>query len=322
MTAKKVSQKRKKKVQKKVNWGSSDAFYLRRSLAHVQQKLNRIAELSPRLEVEAPELTLSELVARLRKRKKQLVKEIAKTNRKSKKNMWTGFTFRPQTWESHLSGLNIIYKPFPGGVLAPMCSYHSGSSSKPRIDPYAYQRSWLNHGSTADYAVDDHYFDQYTTFLFDAELNDDAAWYRDDNPDWIEWGTEIGYSIRWPVMQKCSAIVTVEVSIRVISEFTNAADDGGSGFHSIAFAHTDPSGNWPAGVADVSSLQDIVLQLNSSGHYDSDWQKYTISFEVNRDVSAGLAVLLVTHLRAQDGKVETYGQWLASPRADYSFGPA
>jgi len=326
MTIKEVPRRNKRKAPKTVKWGGSDVFYLRRSLANVQRKLDRIPELLPKLVVEAPDLKPDKLIARIRKRKLQLIKEIAAAQRKAKKSYWMSPIPRPMGAESghfyhQRSAEWFREKPFPGENIMQKCVYPSGHTSEKWINRYDYGRSWLNHDSTASYGVDDQYFGQYATILFNAELNDDAAWYRDDNPDWIEWGTEVGYYIPALFFRACDAMVTIEVSIRVISEFTNAADDGGSGFHSVAFAHTNPDGSWPAAICDVPSIQDIVLQLNNTGHYDSGWLTYRSSFEVKAKKRAGLALLFITHLSAQDGTVSTYGQWLTSPREYYSFSP-
>ena len=75
MTTKRVST-RKAEAIKTVKWESSDTFYMKRSLAHIQRKLDRISELSHRLEVEAPDLTTAELITRLKKKKQRLIKKI------------------------------------------------------------------------------------------------------------------------------------------------------------------------------------------------------------------------------------------------------
>jgi hypothetical protein len=319
MAAKKKVSTSQGKTKKTVKWGSSDAFYLRRSLAHVQRKLSRFNEIAPRLAVEVPDLPADELIKRIKKRKIQLVKEIAAAERKSKKKQWSGAIPLPYgsggPWHVPPEFLERVYKPWPEGIMR-KCLFFGGYTKPAYLKDQAYRRSWLNHDSTASYTPDDHYFDNYATILFRGELNDDASIWRDDNPDWIEWGTESGYYIPAP---ECDAIVSLEVSIRVISEFTNAADDGGSGFHSVAFAHTDANGNWPGDICDVTSIQSIMLELGNTGHYDSDWQTFRFSFNVKGGATPGLGMLLVTHLSAQDGKVESLGQWLISQRVYYSF---
>ena len=83
MKAKKAeSRSRLAKPPKAIKWKSSEVYHLRRNLAHVQSKLNRIHLLGPRLAVEAPELQVGDLISRLRRRKKELIKKISEEDKK------------------------------------------------------------------------------------------------------------------------------------------------------------------------------------------------------------------------------------------------
>jgi hypothetical protein len=158
-------------------------------------------------------------------------------------------------------------------------------------------------------------FAQMSQFIFRASLDDDAEWYRDDSPDWVWWGTQTGY--RFPAPD-CDAILRCGIGVKVMGEFTNAADDGGSGFHSVAFAQTDPNGQLPDAL-DLPSIQWVLLNLSGSGHYDSGWQAFSFDVLTKRHVSPHIHALLVTQLTAQDGLVEFLGNWLVTDTVVFTY---
>ena len=305
-TKKESVRNRKQRKEEPVKWESThdDAFYLKRSLANVQNKINRMGELIPRLALDASDLTPEKLLARMKASKKEFQRRVSRAEKKTKKTHWPGamripypFDIWKRPWDERPFDFG---KP---GKLQP-CSYPSGMSYWRWLTEYAYDVSWINHDSTMLYSVDSQYWESHATILFGAELDDDAAMLRDDNPDWAEWGSEVGFRI--PNI-KCRGAITVSLWIRLVTSFTNAADDGGTCFHSVAFAHTDPSGHFQ-GVY-VPSVQEILKDFNGTGNYDSGWLKYSMTFDVLAGTRPRVAVLFVTHLSAQDGTVTAVGQW-------------
>jgi len=320
MVTKKTARTKKKEKENSVNWEGAydDEFHLRRSLGHLQEKINRMGELIPRLAIDSPDLTPETLLTRMKERKKKLLQKVTSVERKTKKRHWSGAVLRPQA----IGGLMDWWreKPPPGGKpgIEPSCFYGSGHSHARTLVWDAYEESWINHDSSKLYGVDSQYWDEHATILFSGKLNDDASLIRDDNPDWVEWGTEVRFYMQRP---NCDATITVDLSIRLLSGFTNAADDGGSCFHSIAFAHTDPMGHWPDSVY-VPSVQEIIVEFTGNDSYDSGWRNYSIRFDVRKGRRPRIAVLFITHLSAQDGTVTAVGQWNHSHAANYQFSPA
>lgn len=190
---------------KAIKWRSSEVFHLRSMLAHVQSKLDRIHVLGPRLAVEAPEMQVGDLISRLRERKNELIEKISEEDEKIlKKRSGSGGVpkggggdYAAERWfpppegmekwlESKMDSWEGKPPPFFGaGVVAPEYFSHR-----------RYQKLRLNHKSCASYYA----FCVWSPhgFSFEASLRDDAAWYRDDNPDSASWGSETGYIIPPP----------------------------------------------------------------------------------------------------------------------------
>ena len=309
---------------KAIKWRSSEVFHLRSMLAHVQSKLDRIHVLGPRLAVEAPEMQVGDLISRLRERKKELITKITQEDKKILKKPRSGGSFKQARSEGR-----EFWPPPPELIDAWLRSRMDSLAGKPPPLPFVsgfvapayfrervYRKLRLNHKSEASYHVDGTGFQQDPMFWFRAKLHDDAAWYRDDNPDSASWGSETAYIIPAPDQD---AIVHLNVSVWLVSDFSNAADDGGSLCHSVAMGHTDPDGNWPGPYSDVESNQVVLLAVKKTDVYYSGWRTFSFAFETKRDVSPAIIVLFVTHLSAQDGQVDAGGRWHVSPEAYYYF---
>jgi hypothetical protein len=324
MKAKKTeSRSRLAKPPKAIKWKSSEVYHLRSMLAHVQSKLDRIHVLGPRLAVEAPEMPVGDLISRLRKRKKELIKKISEEDEKTLKKPRSGGSFKqggsagrhvwlppPDLMDAWLrskmdtlEGKTII--PFSGGVVEPAYFSHR-----------RYQKLRLHHKSCATY----HAFEisRYPHgFSFEASLRDDAAWHRDDNPDSASWGSQTGYSIPPP---DHDAVVHLNVSVELYSKFTNAADDGGLLVNSVVIEHTNPAGHWPGSLNwEVEPNQVVFLSTKKTGSYDSGPRTFHFDLETKQGASQKIAILLVTHLSAQDGRVDVDGLWWVSSQVYYYF---
>jgi len=322
MGTKKSARTKKNEEENSVKWEGAhdDAFHLRRALGHLQKKINRMGEQIPRIALDAPDLTPETLLARMKAHKKELLRKVTTVERKTKKMQWSGAVLRPQAFGGPMDwwrGQPQLGRK-PGIDLDPACFYASGSAHARSLNLEAYEESWINHDSKRSYDVDPQYWGQYATIMFRGELDDDASWIRNDNPDWTEWGTEVRFYMQRP---NCNATITVDLSIRLVSGFTNAADDGGSCFHSVAFTHTDPMGHWPDSVY-VPSVQEMIVEFTDTDSYDSGWRNYSIRFDVAKGRRPRIAVLFVTHLSAQDGTVTAVGQWVHSPTTYYQYSPS
>ena len=314
---------------KAIKWRSSDVYHLRRNLAHVQSKLDRIHLLAPRLAVEAPEMQVADLISRLRQRKKELMKKISEENKKTLKKPRTGGVFKqggsadrefwlppPDLWDLWLrSKMDSLAgkRPFP-----PL-AWSSGFVEPKYWREKAYEKLRLNHNSDADYHAG--FGLEPDLFDFRAELTDDAAIYRDDNPDRASWGSELIYTFPPP---EADAILHVSFSISVGGTFTNAADDGGHLVHSVVINHTDPDGNWPPwpiGIyAEVEPNQVVFLSIKEDDFYSSSGPgSFDLAFEAKRGREPAIFILFVTHLSAQDGLVETDGRWYVPAQMQYYF---
>jgi hypothetical protein len=317
------------KPPKAIKWRSSEVYHLRSMLAHVQSKLDRIHVLGPRLAVEAPEMQVGDLISRLRKRKKQLIKKISEEDKKTLKKPRTGGSFKqggsagrefwlppPDLWDLWLrSKMDSLAGKGPFPPLA----WSSGFVEPKYWREKAYEKLRLNHNSDADY--DAGFGLERDCFYFRAELTDDAAILRDDNPDRASWGSELIYTFPPP---EADAVLHVSFSISVGCNFTNAADDGGHLVHSVVINHTDPDGNWPPwpiGIyAEVEPNQVVFLSTKEDGFYSSSGPgRFDLAFEAKLGREPAIFILFVTHLSAQDGLVESDGSWYVPAQMKYHY---
>lgn len=307
---------------KAVQWRSSEVFHLRSMLAHVQSKLDRIHVLGPRLAAEAPEMQVSDLITRLRKRKKELIKKISEEDKKIlNKRPESGGIFKDGKYhvEYYLPPLEGTEKWLESRMdswkYTPPYFFGAGCVEPAYFKKLSYRKLRLHHKSKASYQVWPVGPGQYADFWFRAKLNDDAAWYRDDNPDSASWGSETAYFIPAPDRD---AIVHLSFWVYLSCNFVNAADDGGRLCHSVSMEHTDPDGHWSGLYSEVESSQVVFIQEKKTDNY-SHWRTFRLAFETKRDISPAVCVLFLTNLSAQDGKVDTAGRWIASPELHYFF---
>ena len=320
------------KPPKAIKWRSSEVYHLRSMLAHVQSKLDRIHLLGPRLAVEAPEMQVGDLISRLRKRKKELIKKISEEDKKILKR-------RPKSGGVPKGGGGDyeaeLYIPPPEDMEAWLRSKMDSLVGKPRnffaagvVEPEyfrekAYEKLSLNRNSKEDYHADLGLRSDYDELHFRATLTDNTACQDQDDPSLASRGSEFIYTIPPPDRD---AIVHLSFGVRVYNRFLNAADHGGLLVHSLVVNHTDPDGNWPpwpVGIySEVEPNQIVFLDTKETGYYLSPLRTFNFALETKRDRQPALFLLFVTHLSAQDGKVDTEGYWYVRPKVQYHFARA
>jgi hypothetical protein len=331
MKAKKTESRSKlAKPPKAIKWKSSEVYHLRRNLAHVQSKLDRIHVLGPRLAVEAPEMQVGDLISRLRQRKKELIKKISEENEKTLRKPRSGGSFKqggsagrefwlppPDLWDLWLQ---YRMDSLAGKGPFPPSAWSSGFVEAQYWREVAYEKlkvkNKLDPSYSAGFGLErDH-------FYFHGRLSDDTPFFGGDDPNEASWGSELIYTFPPP---EADAILHVSFSISVGCNFTDAADDGGLLVHSVVINHTDPDGNWPnypTGIyAEVERDQVVFLHVNATHFYYSSGPPgmFDLTFEAKRGREPAIFILFVTHLRAQDGLVETDGRWYVPAQMKYHY---
>jgi hypothetical protein len=183
----------------------------------------------------------------------------------------------------------------------------------------------INHSSAGGMTIDETFRDTRGIVLANASLNDDARWYRNDNPDHF---TSI-YEVDWTLpRQRCNCIALCQVFTDQRIQFTDAADDAGSCMTFIATKTTDPQGNFGS-LFVPSSPEEIVFNSNDTGAAESGTRELQLAFVVNAGVQGQVALGHGVELRAQDGLVDAlmtirFGPvplGLAAPTLRYSMIP-
>jgi len=330
MAKKQIIQKTKKSSKAVEKWGKSkvkwvldEAFQNRRDLQHVSRKLQRICELKSRIDIEAPDLGIEKLIERLKRRKKELIKKVSMNTKEAKKFIAAfrspnpgGPTERaPLTLEEYHAQKTRpdLATILPGYWADKACEIDQGWKRYDWFFPYAWEYSDPDSEVSSFYAEWET-FESLGSYLFRGELVDDGS---GDEPDQSCWGQEFGWILP---KAECDAKAICDITVRVVSEFTNAADENGYLGHAVHFADSDENGNLP-NEAKIGGLYDVVISRLDSGHSDSGWCRYSISFDVNAGAQGKLAVLVRTSLEAEDGLVEVYGSWSVDRSIYYTLIP-
>lgn len=94
-----------------------------------------------------------------------------------------------------------------------------------------------------------------------AFLNDDAAWYRYDSPDFFIGG----YILEWRLPQApCDMWVICVVDAQQRIEYHDAADDGGWGRAAVVTENTLENGEWA--YIEVGTPTDTIVTFDSTGN--------------------------------------------------------
>jgi hypothetical protein len=309
----------------KINWLENKHFSLLHELSHISRKLRNIGGLKERLAIEAPDVSMEEIIHRLRKRKEDLIAKISMDKETSLKllNTWNSPPYRSANFRVLRKYPNIApdqYASFfdPSTIFGDReCNLTEGSTRFYSYEPYAWDHYGLQHNSTASYAVDYGSYLQNGSLIFHAELNDDAAALRNDSPDTKEWGSEITWSLP---ETNCDITAVCRIGIQLITNFTNGADDGGELVHAVAFAHSDIDGNLPEEII-LGGIYDVLCYCDESQNIDSGHSEWIIAFDLNAGAEGKIALGLMTRLKALDGLVTSLGQWYVSRYISYQFVP-
>jgi hypothetical protein len=306
-----------------VEWQSSETYDPERHLAYINGKLREVLARKERLAVEAPDLKLEDVLERLRQRREDLLKLIrSKSEERHTPPVPHVFIEQFQARDSsHFSEARL-----PLGE----CDYlrRMRERNTPRVQDYhrgtqtGYQpiedlvsldlSSSINHNSLCFMGLDTEPLDEHGVFIFAAFLDDDEAFWRDDNPDSVAWGQSVHW--KFPV-RPFRSIVMCNLALRVQGTCSDLTGDFGEGYHSIALATTEPDGEFlPRPV--MCPVDYVMVEFDASGQYDSGEHGFHFEIPVDAYASAGLAVLLITYLRAQDGEVSTFGQWRINDSLD------
>jgi len=273
-------------------------------------------------------MQVGDLISRLRKRKKELIKKISEEQKKTLKKRPKSGGVPKGGGESYAAERWIPPPELIDAWLASKMGWWAGKPSfilgSGVVEPEywrekAYEKLKVKHKSDASYSAG--FGLERDSFYFHGELKDDAAISLVDNPNQASWGSELIYTMPPP---EADAVVHVSFPISVGCNFTNAADDGGLLVHSVVVNHTDPDGNWPnypVGIyAEVEPSQVVFLDVKETGfYYSSGPGIFDLAFETKRGRQPAIFVLFVTHLRAQDGLVDTDGWWYVPARMQYHF---
>lgn len=304
----------------------SDKQRLMMRLSEVSRRLREIDQRTRRLTLEHADITAEDYVARLRKTKEQLTRDAQRLLLKPDVAA-TAPSFIPLMRESSNSdqrygfrkGKIILPESLP--VTRSIQADQAGGGACPIIqdllapvsglDEY---KGDLHHGSTAGTSLDRSFRDRDGVVFAQAYLTDDAAWYRDDNPDTYfavyteEWAFPPAPCDMW-------VICCIDCSQRI--EFTNAADDGGWAQCGVLASWTDLNGNFVS-VNTRTALN--TFNSSSSGSANSERFAVVKTFPVAAGRLAGFAVGHFIRLSAQDGTVEVLATCQTNQR-DMASGP-
>ncbi|MDH3469270.1 MAG: hypothetical protein OES26_25880, partial [Gammaproteobacteria bacterium] len=306
-TAKKI---RKQPLPKKrPQFTESPLVHLRRNLRVVAARLRRSSELAGRHALEKPDLSLGAYLARLRKRKAALIKDI---RARAKKELARGIPDqvlpRPRP---PLSGIAELYERSLFHELArtkqlpPLaCNPQSGWLMPIAYGEILYSQPGIHHDSTYSVKFDTKWMEARGHVTYRVELNDDASIWRNDDPDWVRYGFEV----YWELPEApCDCTVDCQIELGGRTEFNDGADDGAEYQNWIALANTDQDGEWPTGPIDMSEVGSgfgggnvgiTILTPIVRSRY----------FFIRKGKRAQVALGFVGALSAQDGLAELIGQ--------------
>jgi len=306
----------------------------RKNLHVVSSRLRRSAELATRLKLEGAQVSAEDYVKRLRRRKAELTKQIQELSKgeraersasaKARPYRSPRFTSQPlqavQLDSRFVEGIRQFHLP---------CIPLEGDQDPYQRD-HLENRNGLHHDSTASFGVDEQFMDTWGTTFYDAQLDDDAAFWRDDDPDWYSCVYVVYWKVPPLTQLTCDGVMVCTITCYNQTEFHNAADDGGGFELWFGMGHTDPDGNWPDEIA-PTYVHGKILDAEASGSYRVDYFTSHITFPVKKRVTAEVAVWITLNLWAQDGTVEALGEfgvhnevpggYPVPPKLNYTFIP-
>jgi len=311
----KTNTTKSKKLGSRVQWENDESIDVCRSLRHTQAKLSRIRSLAIQLGAESPDVSVQDVLRRLQVQRTTLGRRLVDLQKKSQKNLKN---FKQTSPQPHFIRGEIALPRLPPGLDLASNIDRFHTQSDPNLPPgftgyvspldvkdQGMIRLDLNHGSMAMYCFYPSEFQLAGYLKINALLCDEAAWWRDDNPDFCESRPEIYWML--PAVPYDS-IIDCRVTVKIFADITVAADDGGACFLGVGAANTNPDGAWP----------DCVPYSTFCWYpfYDSEmmemYPSFQYSFEAKANTVPGIALALPTQLSAQDGTVSANVTYLVA----------
>ena len=309
------------------DFGHSNLLY---QLQVVSSRLRRFPELMQRLEYEDSSIDKQKLYARLKKRKKELIKEIKEKWTGKMKNVPAGFNL-PDPFYQRRSGDYWTSKPSRiDSVQEFMSERYPRTQTKPDkyewscptyeglIAPLAWRgRHYIEdiqHGSTYKGDYDDDLFEMTGGVIVDMSLNDDEDWWRNDIPDSFCMSVDIYWELP---KTDCDVNVTCKIEVMHFFNFINSAETGGGYGSHVGIAHSDENGTFQniqasmlflmTGGASFSAEDDFNIIAKDTGNYGPRRSTIKITFEAKKDAITRIALGHMMQLWSQDGLVEVSG---------------
>jgi len=293
------------------NFVFSDLGIARLRLGVVAGRLNRSDRFVARLRAEGIKISPADYIARLQKSKARLIKETQALEKGHLKERAESerFTAQPQRiahgGQDWWGKKGFGYDGYQHDLLFASaqqedtgCRSEQGTLSPSWAGATTVSGSSIHHGSKASFYLEELNLDRFGVTLGHAWLNDNAAIWRDDNPDVFVTGYEINWE--WPAAP-CDMWVLFRVYGKQTGSFVNGADDGGGCKTLLVFAHTDENGDFPKRVIDETGT--VIFESNSSASFISDYYGCIKAFPINRGAIAQVSMANIVALFAQDGKV-------------------
>jgi hypothetical protein len=305
-----------------------------RQLREVSRRLRESDARSRRLAAEHADISPEEYIARLRKSKERLIRE-AKALREKDFISPLGARYAASHVQrrsaqgsaeakySFSRGKIMNHDPAMAAAMAALVQAQQAQPGPciamndyipPTATYVADYSGEIHHGSTKGMAVDEANLDEQGTTLATAFLNDDAAWYRNDSPDFYL----AGYALDWTLPQApCDMWVICAIDAFQHIDYENAADEGGWCRTGVLARNTDEQGTWlPAPLSSgtitfdssgIYSWGSTVSEMTSdlaSAILDSDRLLVSKTFPILAGRIPGFELVHYVELAAQDGRVE------------------
>jgi len=308
-------------MKKVVSIPSSEAIYARYALNIVTDRLRRLEDFSRRMAIDNPPISLEQYTKRLKKRKRDLSKQIERSAGLPKQapNVNTRvhpmpLILRPSVAESFDS---TRYGFRPGNYR-----YHVGSGYVSQRALFRRDERYIEHDSRCGFDEDTTNFETTGDLIVQQWLDDDASIWRDDIPDCYITHNFILWKL--PTPRLCDVHVTCQFIASQYLQFSNSADDGGGFASGISLCPYD--GNDLLNYIIWQTMGNFV-GTSPSGTYQC---QNMISCEFDRPKGSQIFVVGGHHIMlcAQDGMVEALGTlgvdggrltWIPLPELWYSM---
>jgi hypothetical protein len=330
-----VANKREARIKKislesVTSFGEAEMVMLR--LSEVSRRLRESELRTRRLVAEQANISPEDYIARLRKTKAHLAKDV---QRLFAKKFSVGTTRSPGALfiplDQGTSGREQRYGFRKGRIVLPdtlpvlhgmaaadqaggtCVAFEDLLSGVPLIGE---NRSDIHHDSTAGIAVDLASRDFHGVAFARAYLNDDAAFWRDDNPDRYS----CSYVEEWAFPPApCDMLVLCRIDCSQRIQFIDTADEYGWARCAVLPQWTDENGVYHA--MDVSRDGLITFESGSSGSADSRRFAVLKTFPVQAGKLSWFRLHHFMDLWAQDGQVEVLGTFQTNQRDEVDGPP-